>query len=164
MPPIIPLDDVLLDHGTFHESLTSSKMLQLPPTQYSSINHGPSAERNTLILWYFRGEFSQLSHYIREDIGRVRRTIPLCRICLLPASSLIWNPVGSLRCAHPPAPGRPLCASLAKHPADCLSQSSLLQQLLQMVECLSHSSAPGQSLTGGRQGASVSRGELWRVL
>lgn len=62
MPPVIPLDDVLLDHETFHESLTSSKMLQLSLTHYSSINHSPSAEMNTFILWYFRVEFSQLSH------------------------------------------------------------------------------------------------------
>lgn len=36
--PVIPLEDVLLDHGTSHESLISSKMLQLSLTQYSSIN------------------------------------------------------------------------------------------------------------------------------
>lgn len=31
-PPVPPLDDVTPDHGTFHESSTSSKMLQLSLT------------------------------------------------------------------------------------------------------------------------------------
>lgn len=80
-PPVPLLDDVTLDQGTFHESLTSSKMLQLSLTtavESTTAHYSPSAKMNTFILQVIvlvlGGEFSQQSHYVREDIGMIRRT------------------------------------------------------------------------------------------
>lgn len=86
-----------------------------------------------------RADFSQLSHYVRKDIGMIG-TYPTSLDFMLSISylpfSLSGNPVCSLRCA---CHSSPLCTSLAEHPAHYLNHwhhhPSLLQHL---VECLSH--------------------------
>lgn len=75
--------------GTFYESLTYSEMLQLSLSVLESIMiHQPGWKPSSYIsvaLSQFEEEYSQLSDYVRKDIG-------MKRIYLSSASSIIWKP------------------------------------------------------------------------
>lgn len=124
-PIVPPLDDVMLDHGIFHDSLTSCKMLQLSPTivvESVMAHYSKSAKMNTfilhvtvLVLW--RGLFTA------ESLCKGGHSCDKKDLCLL-SRFVFFQPLalsGNLACSpkhtHPFA----LCATPAKHSANCLS-------------------------------------------
>lgn len=125
-PPVPPLDDATLDHGTFHESLASSKILQLSLTiavESIMTHNSPSAKMNTifslhvavLVLW--RGVFTAESLFKGGHWCDRKDLWPLSGFVLYQPLALSGNPACSPKHAHPSA----FCASLAKHSANCLS-------------------------------------------
>lgn len=126
----------------------------------SWLNHGPSAKVNpSSYQWmsqHLGGEFSQLSHHVREDIGMIGR-IYLAWIYLAWKDFPLISPFPCLDtqfvASGPSAPRRPLCESLVKHPAFVwtistnIPVSSAPVWLLQVVGCLSQQSPAVQALT-----------------